>query len=136
MKKAVTFLIVGVLFLVACGGDSDTAGTSSKNTTDSQKKQMSWETEMEADEAIALVKSYINDNCDTNSHYIEYPDFTKVRPQWVDGLYTIATLPRLELMPLVNGRHGNPQKQLRLYGMMIAKKFTRYLSWVIDSPEN
>ena len=75
MKKAVTFLIVGVLFLVACGGDSETAGTSNKNTTDSQKKQMSWETEMEADEAIALVKSYINDNCDTNSHYIEYPDF-------------------------------------------------------------
>ena len=75
MKKAVLFLIVRTLLLGACGGDSNTEDTSSKNATSSQKKQMSWETEMEPDEAITLVKSYISDNCDANSHYIEYPDF-------------------------------------------------------------
>ena len=75
MKKAVLFLIVSGLLLGACGGDSDTEGASSKNATNIQKKQMSWETEMEPDEAIALVKSYISDNCDAKSHYIEYPDF-------------------------------------------------------------
>ena len=76
MKKPLLFLIVGMLLLVACGGDASESGnTSNSESSDSKKKQMSYETDMTPEEAIAIVKTYIGENCEPDSPYIEFPDF-------------------------------------------------------------
>ncbi|MDP7627675.1 MAG: hypothetical protein QF530_07170 [SAR202 cluster bacterium] len=75
MNKVLVFLIVGAFFLTACGGDSNSAAAPNPSNIPTPGKMMSWDTKMEASEAIAIVKAYIKDNCEPDSHYIENPDF-------------------------------------------------------------